>query len=171
MTPRPSNVRLAEPKDEIALYRMLSEKLFNENATFSMSPEKVLRFIQAATRNNDPNSGAIIGVIDGDGEIAGSIGMILGQFWYSDEFHVEEYWNFVDSNYRKSEYAKNLIDFAKSISERLKMVLNIGIVSTKQTEAKCRLYSRKLQFMGQFYMHNISAAHGPVSLEVNRGVL
>lgn len=157
MTDKPSNVRIATPADESAIFKLLTEKLYQENGAFSVSPEKVINAIQHATRGQ----GGIIGVIDGDNELAGAIGMRLGNFWYSDDWHLEELYNFVSENYRKSDYAKNLIDFGKWASEQMKLVLNIGIISTHRTEAKVRLYSRRLQPVGQFFMHNLEVAKGP----------
>ncbi len=156
-TEKPLNVRLATTADEQDLFDMLTQKLYFENGAFSVSPKKVIETIQSATRNQ----GGIIGVIDGNGEIAGAIGMRLGSFWYSDDWHVEELFNFVAEPYRRSEYAKNLIQFGKWCAERMKLILNIGIISTHRTEAKSRLYSRQLQHVGMFFMHNLAVAKGP----------
>lgn len=168
MTEQPRNVRLANPSDEDRIYKVLSEGLFQENGTFSLSEERAREFIRQAINHE----GGIIGIIEEGGEIAGSIGMNLGRFWYSDDWHIEEYWNFVSQPYRnhrsqdgknitRSFYAEDLINFAKWVSERMNMVLNIGIISTTRTEAKCRLYSRNLQNVGQFFMYNIEMAKGP----------
>lgn len=173
MIEQPKNVRLAQPKDEDSIYRILSEGLFNENGTFSLSERKGREFIRQATHNG----GGIIGVIEEDGEIAGTIGMNLGTFWYSDDWHIEEYWNFVRPEYRKSigkefkrsDYAKDLINFGKWCAEKMHMVLNIGIISTTRTEAKCRLYGRTLTPVGMFFMHNLEMARGPAIDKVSKG--
>ena len=157
MTDKPVNVRIATPNDEQELFKLLTEKLYYENGAFSVSPQKVVESIQHATRGQ----GGIIGIIDGDGEIAGSIGMRLGNFWYSDDWHIEELWNFVGEDYRRSEYAKNLIQFGKWAAETMKLVLNIDIISTHRTEAKVSLYSRQLTPVGCFFMHNLEVAKGP----------
>lgn len=170
MTDQPKNVRLAIPSDEDRIYKLLSEGLFQENGTFSLSEERSREFIRQAVNHQ----GGIIGVIEEEGQLAGSIGLNLGRFWYSDDWHVEEYWNFVAEPYRKSigtqykrsDYAKDLINFAKWVSERMELVLNIGIISTHRTEAKCRLYSRTLTPCGQFFMHNLQVAKGPAIKEV-----
>jgi len=160
MTEKPNNVRIATEKDEKELLSLLMNKLYYENGTFGVCPEKVIATIKHATQGN----GGIIGIIEGNGEIAGTIGMQIDQFWYSDDWYLCELWNFVHPDYRKSEYAKNLIDFGKWASEQMKMILNIGIISTHRTEAKVRLYQRKLTPVGMFFMHNISAAKGPAAL-------
>ena len=166
LTPKPDNVSIAQPEDEDELYDVLSQELFNENGTFSLSERKGRGFIRETV--NKMNYG-IIGVIREEGSIAATIGMTLGTFWYSDDWHVEEYWNFVRPEFRKSigtenkrsNYAHDLINFAKWYSERMELILNIGIISTKHTEAKCRLYGRILVPVGQFFMHNLHLAKGP----------
>lgn len=172
MTEQPKNVRLAVPSDENSIFKLLAEGLFQENGTFSLSEKKSREFINHATNNE----GGIIGVIEENGIIAGSIGLNLETFWYSDDFYICEYWNYVAPQYRKSintefqrsDYAKNLIDFAKWVSERMNLVLNIGILTTHRTEAKQRLYQRKLTAAGSFFFHNLEAAKGP---GINKEVL
>lgn len=173
MIEKPSNVRLAMPSDEDTIYRILSEGLFNENGTFSLSERKSRNFIRQAVNNE----GGIIGVIEENGQIAGTIGMNLGTFWYSDDWHIEEYWNFVRPEYRRSigtefkrsDYAKDLINFGKWCSEKMGLILNIGIISTARTEAKCRLYGRTLTPVGMFFMHNLEVAKGPAIDKVSKG--
>ncbi len=169
MIERPSNVRLAVPSDEDMLFKILSEGLFHENGTFSLSESKSRAFI----RNAVNNEGGIIGIIEEGNQIAATIGMNLGTFWYSNDFHIEEYWNYTRPEYRKSintdfkrsDYAKDLINFGKWCSEAMGLILNIGIISTTRTEAKCRLYSRTLTPVGQFFMHNLQVAKGPAIIK------
>ncbi len=173
MIEQPKNVRLAMPKDEDNIFRILSEGLFNENGTFGLSEQKSRAFIRQATNGG----GGIIGVIEEEGIIAGSIGMNLETFWYSDDLFICEYWNYVHPSYRnhigadsrRSHYAKDLINFGKWCAETMKLVLNIGIISTTRTEAKCRLYARNLQPVGQFFMHNMQIARGPAVQDKLRG--
>lgn len=173
MTDKPSNVRLAMPEDEDAIFNLLAEGLFNENGAFSLSKEKSRNFIRQAVNHE----GGIIGVIEEGGQIVGSIGMNLDSFWYSDDWYISEYWNYVKPQYRKSigtefkrsDYAKNLIDFAKWCAERMNLVLNIGILSTQRTEAKQRLYQRKLTVAGAFFFHNLECAKGPGISKISLG--
>lgn len=172
-TERPLNVRIAGPQDTAAIYDLLTTRLYHENGVFSVCPEKVIETITHATEGR----GGVIGIIEENGEIAASIGMQLGQFWYSEDWHVEELWNFVRKEYRnhignerRSFYAKDLINFGKWFSEQMKMILNIGIISTERTEAKVRLYQRSLTPVGCFFMHNLSAARGPTAIiKISKG--
>lgn len=175
ITPKPTNVRIAIPRDEDQIYTVLSEGLFIENSTSGLSERKSREWIRGALAGQ--NYG-IIGVIEENGEIAACIGLNLCAYWYSDDWHVEELWNFVAKPYRnhrsqdgsksiRSFYATDLIDFAKWYSEYMQLFLMIGIITTKKMEAKCRLYSRILQPVGQFFIHNISVATGPgIKIEV-----
>lgn len=163
------------PSDENAIFNLLAEGLYQENGTFGLSEKKSREFIRQATNHE----GGIIGIIEEDGKIAASIGMNLGTFWYSDDFHIEEYWNYVKPEYRhhrsqdgktvvRSFYAEDLINFGKWCAEKMNLILNIGIISTTRTEAKCRLYGRNLQPVGMFFMHNMQVAKGP---GINKDIL
>lgn len=166
LTSKPLNVRIAIPRDEDQIYTILSQELFIENSTSGLSERKSREWIRGALAGQ--NYG-IIGVIEEGGEIAGCIGLNLCTYWYSDDWHAEEYWNFVRGNFRKSinsdvkrsNYAHDLIEFAKWYAEYMQLFLMIGIISTKRTEAKCRMYRRILTPVGQFFMHNIIVATGP----------
>lgn len=171
MIEKPENVRLAVRSDEDEIFRILSEGLFQENGTFSLSENKSRDFIRQAV----DCQGGIIGVIEEEGQIAATIGMNLGTFWYSDDWHIEEYWNFVRPEFRnhigekshRSYYAKDLINFGKWCAEKMGLILNIGIISTTRTEAKCRLYGRNLTPVGMFFMHNLEVAKGPAISKVS----
>lgn len=174
MIEKPSNVRVATLGDCEDLYKILVEGLYEENGAFSLSEKKVRDFIISAVTNQ----GGIIGVIEEKGEIAGIVGMVISQFWYSDDWHIEEYFNFTRPEFRKSlgsenhrsNYAKDLINFAKWVSEKMGIVLNIGIISTTRTESKCRLYRRSLTPTGMFFMHNLEVAKGPAISKISLGV-
>lgn len=174
MIEQPKNVRIALPSDSDQIYKILVEGLYNENGAFSLSEQKVKNFIISAITGQ----GGIIGLIKEDGEIAGIVGMTLGQFWYSDDWHIEEYFNFVRPEYRKhsfgeftrSNYAKDLITFSKYCAEKMGIILNMGIISTTRTESKCKLYQRSLTPVGMFFMHNLSVAKGPAISKISLGV-
>lgn len=173
MIKQPENVRVANIRDCDQIYKILVEGLYEENGAFSLSEPKVKQMIISAVTGN----GGIIGVIEENGTIAATIGMTLGNFWYSDDYHIEEYWNYVRPEYRKhgfaehkrTNYAKDLIDFAKYCAEKMGLVLNIGIISTTRTEAKCRLYRRTLTPSGQFFLHNLEVASGPAISKISLG--
>lgn len=135
-TPR---VRLAKPEDEEEIFA-ICKSLHAENGIFPMSEPKVRERIRECLHQK----GGIIGVIGKPGEIEALICLTIGCLWYTDAFSLDEHFNYVLPNHRKSENAKELIIFAKACAEQLRLPLMIGILSNERTEAKVRLYQRQL---------------------------
>lgn len=132
-------VRLAKPEDEEEIMAICRE-LHAENALCSMDEEKVRMRIRECTEQR----GGIIGVIGDRGRIEGMICLVLLQMWYSSDWIIDEQFNYVLPNHRRSSNASELIIFSKACAEQLKLPLLIGILSNERTEAKIRLYERKL---------------------------
>jgi len=86
---------------------------------------------------------SIIGIVEEDGIIKASIGLFIWSWWYSDSVHLEDFWNFVHPEYRKSTHAKTLLSFARKASDDLSIQLLIGILSSERTAAKVRLYENE----------------------------
>lgn len=156
-TQKPGNVRLAKRSDEKQIFDLLMI-LKTENALFQHDDDCVMETIRVATEQR----GGIIGVIEENGRLTGTIGLFLERFWYTKDWHVQEFWNFVHPDFRNSNaetearntYAKDLINFSKWTNEQMGLMLNIGIISTDRTAAKIRLYERqKLIKMGVFFMN------------------
>lgn len=150
-TIRPSfeGVSLAQPSDEDEVFAMLLQ-LHAENGVFKVDEEKVRDFIRHGTEQR----GGIIGVIRGETKIEASVGLTLDQWWYTKDWCLSERWNFVLPEHRRSSHAIQLIEYAKWCAERLKMPLQMGIISTHQTEAKIRLYGRRMRPVGGLFMYN-----------------
>lgn len=137
----------------------LCRLLYSENAIFKMDDDKVRSFIQRAFAKD----GAIIGVIGEPDHIEGAIYLLVGQFWYSTERHLEEFFNYVRPEHRRSKHAQKLIEFAKELSNAT-LPLVIGVISNKRTEAKIRLYERQLgKPAGAFFVFNRDHAGGPAA--------
>jgi hypothetical protein len=146
---RVSRVRRADAKDEDELVAMCHE-LHRENGLFTMSGERVRDMLRRAFAKN----GGIVGVIGERGRLQGSIYLLLTQLWYSDDFHLEELWNFVRAPFRKTNNLQEQIDFAKHCSDELGIPAIIGILSNVRTEAKVRIYQRQLgKPAGAFFVH------------------
>lgn len=150
MTDDTSIVRLATVQDTpavVALCRLAAE----EGQAYPMSEEKVLDKIQRALDRKH----AICGVIGGPDEVRGSIYLEIGTLWYSDTWGLHEMWNIVHPDHRRSTYARVLIEFAKETATKLKLPLSIGVLSTPRTEAKIKLYERKLgKPVGAFFFYH-----------------
>lgn len=145
----PGRVHIADRKDEEELME-LCRQLHRENGLFALNEDKVRDMLRRAF-NRD---GGIIGVIGESGKIEGIIYLLISSFWYSNEHHAEELFNFVPKKYRKSKNASELIDFAKWASDQMKMPLLIGVISNEKTEAKIRLYQRRLKKpIGSFFLY------------------
>lgn len=149
------DVRIANRGDEeeiIALCRMLHE----ENGLFSMDEEKVRRDIGEAL---DGENG-IVGVIGEPQELHAFTYLRLGQFWYTSDWSLEERFVFVHPDHRQSKNLQALIAFDKQMSDKLRVPLVIGILSTKRTEAKVRAYQRYLPSVGAFFFYRGAEADG-----------
>lgn len=144
------HIRFAFPHDEERLYQFLLE-LHRENGMFPVSEAMVRDTIRAATNRQ----GGVVGIIDGpDGRIEASIGMMLEQAaWYTRAVSLNEKWNFVREDCRRTSHAKDLMEFAKRCADELGVELFIGVVSTERTEAKIRLYRRQFEPVGAFFRH------------------
>lgn len=164
MTQKPSNIRIVTHGDEKKLYDFIAAG-HNESAIFPLSVYKVNQLIDAAVNKTHP---IIIGVIDSPvrDEIAASICIMYDQPWYTDEWSLNELWNNVRPDYRRSTYAKDLINFGKWVAETSSKTLQMGIITTERMEAKIRLYRRQLQQTGAYFIYNINMAQGPASREL-----
>lgn len=143
------DVRMAEPADREAILA-LTALLHNENGLFALSPPKVQRMLD---RYFD-REGAVIGVIGSVGKPVGTIYLGLDQLIYTDDYALVEQWNFVHPDHRRTNYATQLIAYAKNLSDEMKMPLLTGILSNKRTEAKVRLYERQMEKAGAYFCYN-----------------
>jgi len=141
-------VRFALPADEDQIFALLM-LLHSENGMFGVNDDKVREGIRWATRRK----GGLIWVIDEGKRVVATMGMLIVSDWYSDDEYLLERWNFVHPKYRKSNYARMLIEQAKWTSDLLKMPVQIGINSFDRTEGKVRLYARHMACVGAFFMY------------------
>lgn len=138
--------RLAGPQDADCLFEMC-RTLWEENGIFPMSERKVRRMIDIAVKpetRTEAEPVTIICALGGIGDIEASLALCITQNWYTDAWHLEELWNFVRPDRRKSNHAKSLIEYAKHVRAQLELPLLIGILSSDRTLPKVRLYSRRL---------------------------
>lgn len=98
--------------------------------------------------------GGIIGVIGSPGDIKAMIYLLVTRFWYTNENHLEECFNFVRPDMRKTDYARTLIQFAQKCSDSIKIPLVIGVLTNNRMEGKVRLYRRALGIpAGAFFVY------------------
>lgn len=152
----PSIVRKAVPEDHQEIWRLFL-MAHNENGIFKLAPEKVEFFLQralnpGAIRNGDNGPRGEVRVIGLQGKLEAICFVIIGQFWYSNDFHIEELLVYVDSEHRKSPHAQSLIKWMKDTAEDLGIPVLTGIMSTSRTAGKVRFYDRMLPRIGAFYL-------------------
>lgn len=152
-----SAVRPAISDDAKEIWRLL-RMLCAENGMFSLSEKKVEFYISrllspSTISSDDTGPRGFIGVIGPVGALEGCIMLTVGSVWYSEDFTLDEHLNFVDPAHRSSNHAKALIRFAKDSSDKIGIPLVIGILSTKRTAAKVRLYSQELTPCGAFFIY------------------
>lgn len=156
ITPSPSVVRLATPADHQEIWRLFLQG-HNENGIFQLAPDKVEYFIQRALFPKmippwDQGPRGEIRVIGPVGKLEAICFVIIGQFWYSHDYHIEELLVYVDPEFRHSDHSKILIDWMKKAAEKSGLPLLTGIMSNYRTEAKVRLYQRQLPKIGAFFL-------------------
>ena len=143
-------VRLAQPEDEENIID-LCKRLWKENGLFALSEEKV----RATIRKYYTREGVIVGVIGNPGKLEACTCLQLSDFYYTNDWHLAELWNFVDEPYRKSDNAEALIEFGKSCAIQMQMPFFTGIISNKRMAGKVRLYRRSLGYpTGAFFVFN-----------------
>lgn len=152
-----STVRKATQSDRQDVWRLLLQS-HSENGLFSLSPRKVDYLLDRVLNPElihpeDQGPRGVIGVIGDAGSLEALCFVILGSFWYSEEYHLEELMVFVDPEFRHSEHAKSLIEWMKHTSDTLGIKLVTGIMSNHRTEAKVRMYQRHLPKVGAFFMY------------------
>ena len=137
----------------------LGKELHRENGLMEIDEETIVNAARAAVLGKD----GMFGVIGKPGHIEALIYLQLRQYWYSKQMHLEEMFLFCKEEYRRSNHAKALIEFAKTAALKLDVPLLIGVLSNHRTEAKVRLYQRRLgKPAGAFFLFNGKTGHTEV---------
>jgi hypothetical protein len=161
VTDTQSIVRIGTMDDWASMLELL-DLMYEENSIVSKSQEK----IEQVLRRGLNRDGAIVGVIGAHDHIEASIGLFAHQYWYSDDYHIEDHWCFVHPKFRqpgkgggnRPSYARQLCKFAKKCALDLDIPLLIGVLSSHRTEAKVNLYRRNFAEAGAGFVFNVK--HG-----------
>jgi GNAT superfamily N-acetyltransferase len=132
-------VRIAVDEDINEIMEM-GRELHAENGRLTLNEQKIYDVAMTAIRGD----GAIMAVVGPIGRLEGMVCLTMAQFWYTDEYHLEEMFNYVRPQYRRSENAKNLIKFSERLADKTNKYLMMGVFSDQRTMAKLRLYERQL---------------------------
>lgn len=150
-------VRKARPSDR-ATVLSICEQNWQENGQFGLSMRKVEVMVDKAFNNE----GCIIGAVGQGKNIEGIIMLLIAQFWYTDDWCLEEIMNYVLPEHRRSTHAKDMISFAKRCSDEIQIPLVIGVVSNERTKAKIELYRRQLgDPCGGYFLYPRNAIQTP----------
>ena len=143
-------VRVATMPDLPQLLQM-GRDLHRENGLLNLAEDKIEDIAYRGIKGD----GGVIGVIGAVRLVQAIIHLVIGQYWYTNDVHIEELYSYVRPEFRKSDNAKSLIEFAKRCSDRMKIPLLIGVVSNHRTEEKVRLYRRRLGCpAGAYFLYN-----------------
>lgn len=155
----PSIVRIAKPDDQQEVWRLLLQS-HRENGQFTLAPDKVDWYVQRALRPElipdwDMGTRPVIAVIGKTGSLEAIALMTVEAYWYTHEKHIGEYVVYVDPECRRSEHATALLRWMQLQSDKTGLPLFAGIISNERTEAKVRLYRRKMRMApaGVFFIH------------------
>lgn len=97
---------------------------------------------------------AIMAVIGEPDDIRAMLLLFVDDIYYSDDKQLLELWNFVRWDSRRSTYARQLLDFAIELSNKMGYDLTIGIISDHRLEGKTRMYERVLgEVGGSYFIH------------------
>lgn len=147
-----SRVRTATAADEPEILRLLH--LMHQEGGLLPLDEAHARAMFARAFNR---RGGIIGVIGPPDAIEGMIYLLLTRFWYTGADHLEELFNYVRPDCRKSGHAGTLISFAKTCADEIGIPLAIGVLTNHRMVEKVRLYRRYLGApAGAFFVYNAS---------------
>ena len=149
------DVRTGIPED-IDNMMELALSACEENGFVEPNPIKLLNELWAALNLQD----GVVGIIGNVGEKPeGAILLRIVNMWYSDQQIIEEKAIFIDPQFRneKGGRAGRLCEYAKKVSDSLKLPLLIGVLSNHRTAGKVKLYERQFgNPSGAFFLYNAS---------------
>lgn len=144
-------VRIATPEDEEPVMAMC-RRLHTENGLFSLNEDKIRALLHRCYKKE----GTIVGVIGEPGHIEASTCLMISDYYYTDEWHLGELWNYVEESFRKgTDNAEALIEFGKACAVKMNLPFITGVITNKQMAGKVRLYRRLLGYpSGAFFCYN-----------------
>lgn len=149
MTSTAVHVRVGQPADFDAMMTFLRDA-HAENGMAPIAEDRVAPVLQCALAQWR----GIVGIVDApDNRVAASVGLLIGKWWYSHEEHLEDIFTFVREDFRHMKMATPLLDFAKRAARNLEMPLLMGVLSNERTQAKVRLFERKLPIAGALFLY------------------
>ena len=137
--------RLATSADRDALRAMLLD-MRSEMGIGSLNRDKGFAVLDKVI------AGGLAIVAEIDNAIVGSIGLFIGDWWYSDDQFVGDYWTYVDPVARNSFIALRMIEVAKTIARGLGLPLVMSVINPIDGIKVSRLYRRRLTLIGETFL-------------------
>jgi len=149
------DVRIAVIEDLPGIMALMKEAC-EENSQHEYDESKVFNIV----RRHYDKMGAMVAVIGDVGKPLAYVLSVLDEIWYAPPGTMQllELSLYVSPEHRKSNYAKQLMQFSKQASEGLAVDLTIGVFSNSRTEAKVRLYQRQFKQVGAYFLYHPSSA-------------
>lgn len=144
-----TEIRLADEHDEFEIFKLCS-MMHSEQPYHPLNWDRVVPMVRLATSRTR----GIIGVVGERHDLRAAIFLLMDQIWYSNDWQLLEFFNYVRPDSRKSSYARDLIKYAKTCADAVNMDLTVGVFSNIRTSEKCRLYGRLLPKMGEFFSYS-----------------
>lgn len=145
------SVRIATRSDEDEVMRLLTI-MHAEGGILPLDEMEARKTFNMAF----DRQGGILGVVGEPGDIKAMIFLLISRYWYTSHHHLEELFNFVRPDVRKSKenYAPRMIEFAKKCANEIGIPLLIGVLTNQRMEGKVRLYRRSLGVpAGALFVH------------------
>ena len=160
-----SDVRIASRDDEDALYDLMMALWRDNPLGLPYRPEVVLSAIRMGTRPEPGKPLAVIGVIDGENELLGSVGLFLGPAaWFVDDiWWLFEKWLYVRAtDPDRARHSDALFAFAAWARDKMRADIGPGYpfpievvmswTGSDRHEAKDRLWSRYGKKVGSSFV-------------------
>jgi GNAT superfamily N-acetyltransferase len=130
-----------------------------ENGQHPLSLLKIGNIVwRGVTRQN-----SIIGVIGDETFVKAMVVLEIDPVYYSDDLVLSERLVYVRPENRRSEYAKQLLMFAKRCADETGLELTIGIISDQKLEPKRRLYERIFPLGGYWFSYRPQTPSGALN--------
>lgn len=155
-TMRPTSVRTAEPEDEAAVVALLIEDISRTQRKWAaIAPDKILQHVQFGTRRE----GGIVGVIEEDDRIVACTVLAPAQPAWSKIYYLQEIFNVVHRDYRRSRHGQDLIEFGNWCADDMTrgfgypVHLVVHVNTLHNVRKKLRFYRRWMTQIGATFIY------------------
>lgn len=137
--------------DDLPEFMRLFRIMHGECGMFDLDENCIVETFNRAVKNKE----GVIGLIKGErGDIRAMLYLLITRYYYTQQFHLEELFNFVAPEFRKTNYADVLLKYADHCQKMLGIPLVIGVMTNSRMEAKVRKYRRHFGMpAGAFFVH------------------